>query len=124
MLALRVIFLTLSILSLNSITGGTMDSLHEAKVERFKQRIGFDKLPPVDDPARGVVAVWPGMQSTPELGSGWTIVTDTIWWERGGSVRQQVLSRGDERVIVRIFVSQTGVEAAQKFLLDTVSENM
>ena len=101
-----------------------MDSLQMEKIERFKQRVDFDRMLKAENTGEAVCATWPNALDAPGLGAGWVVADESIWRTNGGTVRETLLRRADETVGVLIFVSEQGVEAARRFLLLRVSNNM
>jgi hypothetical protein len=94
------------------------------KIERFKQRVDFDRVLKAENTGEAVRATWPKAIEAPGLGAGWAVADDSIWRTNGGTVRETLLRRADETVSVLIFVSEHGVQPARHFLLLRASNNM
>jgi hypothetical protein len=97
---------------------GTMD-LDELKLNHFKARVGFDKLPDVQDADVGVVADWGSIQELlPSRESGWEAGTDTVMPLKHGMVlRKWSFRRGTGVLTVKVFVFSTGPVGARDQLV-------
>src|SRR4030095_249525 len=97
----------LSIVGLAVLNGAVaMDSLQMEKIERFKQRVDFERVLKAENTGEAVRATWPNAIDAPGLGSGWTVADDSIWRTNSGTVRETLLRRADETIGVLIFVSE------------------
>lgn len=102
-----------------------MNSADSHKIDRFKERIGYDAALSAEDEMRVVGIPWPDMLTAPGLaGDEWQVVSDSIWREEGGAAREWVLRQGERQVSIVIFVSRDGPAAAREFLVLRATENM
>ncbi|TVQ93804.1 MAG: hypothetical protein EA400_01895 [Chromatiaceae bacterium] len=98
-----------------------MDS---AKIDRFKQRIGFDAAF-VGEPAESVAVAWPDPRMAPGIDlAQWSLAGDTTYPTSGGVLREWVLRQGPRQLSIAVFVSSVGAEPARQFLLARATENM
>lgn len=95
------------------------------KVDRFKQRVGFEENVKDESPEDYVHVQWPSPQRAPGLdGDKWKLVSEGVRSEAGGAVKKWTLTREMEQVVVTVFVSSKGPELAQQFLVTRATENM
>jgi hypothetical protein len=105
--------------------GEMMNERHEQKVARFRQRIDFDRVLAAESRAEAAVVRWPDPRMVPALGSPpWTVVSDTLWREGGGALREWVLRRNRETLSILAFVSSAGPDPARGFLLARAANSM
>lgn len=98
-----------------------MDS---AKIDRFKQRIGFDAAF-LGEPAESVAVAWPDPRMAPGIDPAqWRLAGDTTYPTSDGVLRKWVLRQGPRQLRIAIFVSSAGAEPARQFLVARATENM
>lgn len=102
-----------------------MDPMDPDKVARFKTRIGFDQRPRAFAPGLQPAVPWPDPLAAPGVaGAGWAVAADTTWRQDQGSVREWVLRRGPEALMVLAFVSGAGEDGARDFFLARACNTM
>ncbi|AEI64913.1 hypothetical protein [Corallococcus macrosporus] len=87
----------------------------ELKRKAFKARVGFDRIPTVEDADVGVVADWGGIQELlPSSETGWEPGADSIMPLNPGMVlRKWSFRRGSGALTVKVFVFSTGPVGAR-----------
>lgn len=102
-----------------------MDPMDRDKVERFKARIGFDQRTRGAPAAAAAELRWPDPLTAPGVaGRGWRLAADTVWRDGDGNVREWVLRRDAETLMVLAFVSRSGEDGARRFFLERACNTM
>lgn len=93
--------------------------IDELKLKDFKSRVGFDRIPAVEDADVGVVADWGGIQELlPASENGWEPGTDAVMPLKPGMVlRKWSFRRGSGALTVKVFVFSTGPAGARDQLV-------
>ena len=89
----------------------------DRRVALFKKRIGFEECGRQVAPGTGVVCPWEEILDDSALDSG-KCIFDNIHFGCNMSVLERIYKKNNERLRIEIFISNKGIEAAKKRLLD------
>ncbi|NMO15908.1 hypothetical protein HPC49_24190 [Pyxidicoccus fallax] len=95
-------------------------------VKHFKAKVGFDRIPDVEDADVGVVADWGGLvELLPSRESGWEPVSDDIMplLNPGKVLRKWSFRRGAGALMVKLFVFSDGPARARDQLVAEATQN-
>ena len=97
----------------------------DSRITLFKKDISFDKITELGGPDSGVVAVWPAMDSAPQLSDkDWQIDSFSVSNHAEGAEGEWILKNGQQTIMLRIFVSSQGVESIRNHFLEVATSTM
>ena len=94
-------------------------------IHKFKAQIGFDRIVEAGGPNSGVVVEWPKPDTCPTLaGTGWSLESVDVEPRDSGAEGEWILKKGNETILLRIFVSCMGPAPARQQLIDIATATM
>lgn len=100
-----------------------MEPANDARMARFRERIGFDTAFRAERADQTISVVWPDMLAAPGLAGKWTLASDSMVWLKGGVRRSWMLRHDRETLLIRIFVAAGQAETARQHLLEEAGNN-